>query len=150
MVVEFLDIAREAAMSDALSLVARVLIALVFLLTVWLGSPNAAYLGSLGLSSPAAWSALARAAEWIIVISLLLGIAARSGAVLGIVYVIVATALAHRFWEVPQAAWLAQYTNFSKNLAILGGLILIAKVGAGAFSVDRFWSGGRRVSSGRD
>lgn len=137
-------------MDDALSLVGRVLVALVFLLTVALGSPTAAYLGTLGFSSPAAWSALAQATEWLIVISLILGVATRWGALLGIAYVIVATALAHRFWEVPQAAWVAQYTNFSKNLAILGGLILIVQVGAGAFSIDRVWFRRGRAPVGRD
>jgi uncharacterized membrane protein YphA (DoxX/SURF4 family) len=64
-------------MNDVLVLMGRVLIALVFLLTVWLGSPNAGYLGSLGLSPPAVWSVIARATEWLIVISLVLGIATR-------------------------------------------------------------------------
>jgi uncharacterized membrane protein YphA (DoxX/SURF4 family) len=34
----------------------------------------------------------------------------------------------------------AQYTNFSKNLAILGGLILVYITGAGAFSLDAHWT----------
>jgi putative oxidoreductase len=133
-------------MNDVLLLVGRVLIALVFLLTVWLGSPNAGYVGSLGLSSPVAWSVLARTIEWLIVISLVLGIATRYGALLGILYVIIATALAHRFWQSPDAQWVAQYTNFSKNLAILGGLILIYVNGTGAFGLDRVWTA-RRAST---
>lgn len=137
-------------MNNALSLGARVLIALVFLMTVSLGSPSAAYLGSLGLSHPGAWSAVARAAEWLIAISLILGVATRYGALLGIVYVIVATALAHRFWDVPPAAWLTQYTHFAKNLAILGGLILVSAFGAGALSIDAIWSRGRRAPAGSD
>lgn len=125
-------------MNDSLSLIGRVLIALVFLLTVILGSPNAGYVGSLGFSSPAFWSVVARIAEWLIVISLAFGIWTRSGVILGIVYVIIATAVAHRFWQSPDAQWVAQYTNFSKNLAILGGLILIYISGAGAFSLDAY------------
>ena len=133
-------------MNDSLSLIARVLIALVFLLTVMLGSPNAGYIGSLGFSGPNAWSVVARLAEWLIVISLVLGAGTRWGAILGIVYVIIATAVAHRFWQSPDAQWVAQYTNFSKNLAILGGLILIYITGAGAFSLDAHWSRGRRTT----
>jgi putative oxidoreductase len=133
-------------MNDVLVLMGRVLIALVFLLTVWLGSPNAGYLGSLGLSPPAVWSVIARATEWLIVISLVLGIATRYGALLGILYVIVATALAHRFWQSPDAQWVAQFTNFSKNLAILGGLILVYVNGTGAFGLDRVWTA-RRTST---
>jgi uncharacterized membrane protein YphA (DoxX/SURF4 family) len=37
---------------------------------------------------------------------------------------------------VPEAQYVAQYTNFTKNLAILGGLILIYVAGAGELSVD--------------
>jgi len=127
-------------MNDSLSLIARVLIALVFLLTVSVGSPNTGYLNSLGFSGPDVWSVVARIAEWLIVISLVLGLWTRWGAILGIVYVIIATAVAHRFWQSPDAQWVAQYTNFSKNLAILGGLILIYISGAGAFSVDAHWA----------
>jgi putative oxidoreductase len=127
-------------MNDSLSLVGRVLIGLVFLLTVILGSPNAGYVGSVGFSSPDFWSVVARAAEWLIVISLVLGVWTRWGAILGILYVIIATAVAHRFWQSPDAQWVAQYTNFSKNLAILGGLILVYITGAGAFSLDAHWT----------
>ena len=130
-------------MNDTLLFIGRVLIALVFLLTVILGSPNAGYVGSLGFSAPDFWSLVARIAEWLIVISLVLGLWTRWGAILGIVYVIIATALAHRFWQVPDAQWVAQYTNFSKNLAILGGLILIYITGAGAYSIDGRWTRGR-------
>jgi putative oxidoreductase len=130
-------------MNDSLSLIGRVLIALVFLLTVILGSPNAGFLGVLGFSAPGPWSVVARLAEWLIVISLVLGLWTRWGAILGILYVIVATALAHRFWQSPDAQWVAQYTNFSKNLAILGGLILVYVTGAGAYSLDARWTRGR-------
>jgi len=124
-------------MKDVLLLAARVLIALVFLMTAWHLSPNAGYLGSLGFPSPEICSWFAIAIELIIVISLVLGIATPYGALLGIVYVIIATAAAHRYWEYPAAQQLAQYTNFSKNLAILGGLILVYVSGAGAISLDR-------------
>ena len=133
-------------MSNALSLIGRILVALVFLLTVWMGSPNAGYLGSLGLSPPTIWSVVARTVEWLIVISLVFGIATRYGALLGILYVIVATALAHRFWAVPDAQWVAQYTNFSKNLAILGGLILVYASDAGTFTIDHVWTSRRSTA----
>lgn len=130
-------------MNDVLLLAGRVLIALLFLMTAWFLSPNAGYLGSLGFPSPAIWSWVAIAAEFVIVLSLIFGVATRYGALLGIVYVVVATALAHRYWEYPQAQQLAQYTNFIKNLAILGGLILVYVSGAGAISIDRMRSSRR-------
>ncbi|HKT18046.1 MAG TPA: DoxX family protein [Stellaceae bacterium] len=130
-------------MNDTMLLVGRVLIALVFLMTAWLGSPNPGYIGSLGLSPPLLWSWIAIIAEALIVISLILGIETRWGAVLGMVYVVIATALAHRYWQAPQAQFVAQYSNFAKNLAILGGLILVYVSGAGAYSIDAMRSAKR-------
>jgi putative oxidoreductase len=123
-------------MNNALLLVGRVLIALLFLMTAWRLSPNAGYLGSLGVPVPAVASWIAIIAELLVVISLALGIWTKWGALLGIVYVIIATVLAHRFWSVPEAQYAAQYTNFTKNLAIIGGLILIYVAGPGELSVD--------------
>jgi putative oxidoreductase len=123
-------------MNNVLLLVGRVLIALLFLMTAWRLSPNAGYLGSLGVPVPAVASWIAIIAEFLIVVSLVLGIWTKWGALLGVAYVIIATVLAHRFWSVPDAQFVAQYTNFTKNLAILGGLILVYVAGAGEFSVD--------------
>jgi putative oxidoreductase len=123
------------AMNNVLLLVGRVLIALLFLMTAWRLSPNAGYLGSLGVPSPAIASWIAIIVEFLITISLVLGVAARWGALLGIVYVIVATALAHRFWSVPEAQYALQYAHFTKNLAIIGGLVLIYVAGPGEIRV---------------
>ena len=132
-----------AGMDNVIVLVARILIAQVFLLTALAGSPTAGYLTSLGVPSPALWSAVAIAVEWIITLSLIFGVATRYGALLGTLYVIIAIALAHRYWEYPQAQQLGQYTNFIKNLAIIGGLLLLFVQGAGRFSIDRILSGKR-------
>jgi putative oxidoreductase len=123
-------------MNNVLLLVGRVLIALLFLMTAWRLSPNAGYLGSLGVPSAGLASWLAIIVEILIVLSLVLGVAARWGALLGVVYVIIATALAHRFWAVPEAQYAMQYAHFTKNLAIIGGLILVYVAGPGDISVD--------------
>ena len=66
-------------MTDTLLLVGRVLIAAVFLMTVWTGSPNVGYLTSINFVYPEMMSLLGRTIEWIIVISLILGIGTRYG-----------------------------------------------------------------------
>ena len=129
------------SMVDALLLVGRVLIAAMFLLTVWFGSPTAAYLTSINYVVPEWMSLLARITEWIIVVSLVLGIGTRYGALLGLLFVIIATVTAHRYWGYPQAAQLMQYTFLVKNLAAAGGLILLFVTGAGRFSVDNKMAG---------
>jgi uncharacterized membrane protein YphA (DoxX/SURF4 family) len=127
-----------AGMTDTLLLIGRVLIAAMFLLTVWFGSPNVGYLTSINFISPDIMSPLARIVEWIIVVSLVLGVGTRYGALLGLAFVVIATAAAHRWWGYPQAAQLVQYTFLTKNLAAAGGLIVLFVTGGGAISVDRF------------
>jgi putative oxidoreductase len=71
-----------ANMSDSMLLVGRILIASVFVLTAWGGSPNVGYITALGLPNPEFWSALAVTVEWIIGATLVLGVATRYGAIL--------------------------------------------------------------------
>jgi putative oxidoreductase len=123
-------------MTDALLLVGRVLVACVFLMTVWTGSPNVGYLTSINFVNPGIMSPLAIAVEWIIVISLVLGLGTRYGALLGLAFVIIATVAAHRYWGYPQAAQLVNYIFLTKNIALAGGLILLFVTGAGRFSID--------------
>jgi len=123
-------------MTDILLLVGRVLLACVFLMTVWGGSPTVAYLTSINFMNPGIMSPLANAVEWIIVASLILGLGTRYGALLGLAFVIFATVTAHRYWGYPQAAQLVQYIFLTKNLAIAGGFIVLFVTGAGRFSVD--------------
>ena len=123
-------------MTDLWLLIGRVLIACLFLFTVWFGSPNAQYLTSINYPSPDAMSLLARTAEWIIVVSLILGVGTRYGALLGLLFVVIATVTAHRWWGYPQAAQFVQYTFGVKNLAAIGGLLLLFVTGPGSYSVD--------------
>ena len=123
-------------MIDTLVLIARLLLAGVFLFTVWFGSPTAGYLTSINFAAPEAMSLLARVVEWIIVISLVLGIGTRYGALLGLLFVVVASVTAHRWWGYPQAVQLMQYTFLVKNLGVAGGLVLVFVTGAGRFSLD--------------
>ena len=130
-----------AALNDLLLLVGRILIALLFLLTAWFGSPNAGYLTALGYPSPDFMSTLAITVEYIIIVSLVLGLATRYGALLGLLFVIIAVATAHRYWTYPQAQQLVQYIFFTKDVAIAGGLVLLFATGAGRLSVDRLLAG---------
>jgi len=127
-------------MNDLLLLIGRVLIALLFLMTVWVGGPSAGYLNSLGFPSGAVCSLVAQVVEWVLIIGLIFGIWTRYVALLGIAYVVIATATAHRYWTLTPPAQQIQYTNFSKNLAILGALLFVYVTGPGAYALDRVWS----------
>jgi putative oxidoreductase len=52
-------------------------------------------------------------------------------------FVVLATLAAHRYWEFDGAQYVPQLTNFMKNLAITGGLLSLAAMGPGRYSVDK-------------
>ena len=123
-------------MSDLWLLIGRILIAVLFLMTVWTGGPAAAYLKSINYPAADFMSILARVVEWIVILSLILGIGTRYGALLGFVFVVIAFATAHRYWEFPEAAQNLQRVFLSKDLAVAGGLLVLFVTGAGRFSID--------------
>lgn len=123
-------------MADALLLIARLLLAALFLMTVWGGGPSADYLKSINFIAPEFMSPFAHVVEWIVVVSLVLGVATRYGALLGFIFVVIAFVTAHLYWEFPQAAQNLQFAFLSKDIAIAGGLLVLFVTGGGRFSVD--------------
>ena len=69
-------------------------------------------------------------------VALILGLATRYAAIVVFIFVLVATVIAHRYWTYPAEAQTAQFVQFTKNLAIMSGLLFVLVVGAGRFSVD--------------
>lgn len=122
--------------SDILLLVGRLLFAVLFLMTVGTGGPAAAYLKSLNYPAPEFMSTLAHIVEWIVIVSLALGLGTRYGALLGFVFVVIAFVTAHLYWQYPQQAQTLQWVFLSKDLAIAGGLLFLFVSGGGRFSVD--------------
>jgi putative oxidoreductase len=70
-------------------------------------------------------------------LSILLGYRAKLGAWLIVVFLIPVTLMLHKFWAVqdPMMAQI-QMILFMKNVAMLGGALLISQFGAGPFSLD--------------
>jgi putative oxidoreductase len=125
---------------NALTLVGRVLIALLFVPAGWgklMGfSGVVGYISSKGVPLPQVCAAIAVAAELGLGLMLLLGIQTRWAALGLALFTIVITPIFHNFWASPEAAVAAQKMNFFKNCAIAGGLMAFAAFGGGAFSVD--------------
>ena len=128
--------------SDAILLVARILIGWIFLTNGWAKVLNlhgfVGYLTNLRVPNPGFWAWPAMAAEVLLGITLILGIATRYASLFAFVYLIITIALAHRYWEYPAAQMTAQYNNFCKNLAIMGGALALYLTGAGRFSLDNW------------
>jgi putative oxidoreductase len=129
-----------SGLSDAFLLLARICLALVFIMTAYHGNPTPTTLGNHGFPMPAVASMIAITSEFAFGVALILGVGTRYAALLGIIYVVIATATAHLWWQYPAAQQVAQFTNFMKNTAIIGGFLAIFVVGAGRFSVDALLS----------
>jgi len=129
---------------DALLLVGRVLLGWLFLTSAWGKFMNmggyVAYLTNLKVPNPGFFSWIGAPVEFLIGVTLILGFATRYAALVCLLFLIVATALAHRYWEYPAAQVMAQYNNFLKNLALFGGTLVLFVTGAGRFSADRMLS----------
>lgn len=134
-----------ASTTDVLLLIGRILLGWLFFTTAWgklFGGIDgfAGYLRALHVPAPEFFAWIGAVVEFVVGVTLILGIATRYGAALCVLFLIVATALAHRYWEYPAAQMGAQKTNFLKNLAILGGALCLFVSGGGRFSVDRMLS----------
>jgi len=69
-------------------------------------------------------------------LSLLLGWLTRLGALGLVLFLIPTTFVFHNFWTYPPDAQGLQQAMFLKNLAMVGGLLILSVAGPGAFSVD--------------
>jgi putative oxidoreductase len=125
---------------DAFALAGRILLGWLFLPAGWNKLMNiegfVAYLSTHRLPAPAFLGWLGALVEFMVGAMLIFGVATRYGALLGLLFVLVATALAHRYWEYPATQQVSQYNSFAKNLSIIGGLMLLYVTGAGRFSID--------------
>jgi len=130
---------NPAAQSQAL-LVGRILIAVLFLvfgIRAVLGfAGSVGYFTKLGFPAPQAMVVLSILVHIVGGALLLVGWQTRRAAWLLIALVVIATLMAHRFWESEPAQYVGQLTSFLKNVAIIGGLLYVAAFGPGALSVD--------------
>jgi putative oxidoreductase len=128
------------ATQSQMMLVGRILLATVFLVAgirkLMAVAGSTGYLAKLGFPAPEALIWVAIAIEIGCALLLILGWQTRRISWLLIVFVAIATAMAHRFWEFPDAQYAAQMNNFLKNLAIVGGLLYVIAFGPGMLSVD--------------
>jgi putative oxidoreductase len=127
---------------DLVALLARLAIGWLFLHYGWMKLTNMAgtvgYLTNLGIPNPSLWYWPAAFGELIIGIGLILGVATRYVSLFTVVYLIIATAIAHRWWAYPAAQQGAQYANFCKNVGLMGGALLLFWAGGGRYSLDNW------------
>lgn len=126
---------------DALLLVARLLLMLLFVLfgfsklTDYTGT--SAYMAAEGLPLPMLAAAVVIAMEFFVGLAIVLGFWTRPLALLLALYTLGTALVAHHYWSMAGAERMANMINFYKNLSIIGGLLLLCLTGPGRYSIDR-------------
>ncbi len=129
-----------ASFQNPLSLVGRLLLALLFVpagfgkIAGFAGT--AGYIASKGLPLPEVGAAVAIGVELVGGLALVAGFCTRWAALVLAAFTLVATYFFHAFWSVPADQVMVQQLMFYKNIAVVGGLLVLAAHGAGAWSVD--------------
>jgi putative oxidoreductase len=127
--------------NDGVALAGRVFLSPLFLLAGFgklTGFAGAAgYIASKGLPMPQVLAGLAVIAELGGGLALLFGFKTRLVAWLLVLFLIIITPIFHNFWAAAADQVQNQQNHFMKNLAILGGMLMVAAFGPGRFSIDR-------------
>lgn len=123
-----------------LVVIGRILLALMFVLSGFDKLTNvqgtAGYITAVaGLPLPAVLAVLAGLLELVAGLAIVTGFAARWAALALAAFTLVASFLFHPFWTVPAEQQMVQQLLFMKNLAVTGGLLILAALGPGPASL---------------
>ena len=120
--------------------VGRVLLALMFVLSGFGKLANVAgtagYIASGGLPAATALAVLVGLFEVVAGLALAVGFKARWAALGLALFTLLASLLFHKFWAAPAEQQMMQQLMFMKNLAIAGGMFMVAALGAGPLALD--------------
>jgi putative oxidoreductase len=129
-----------ARTQDSLLLAGRILIGWIFINSGWrklLDIP--AFVESMpGRDLPRFLGYVAPPVEFIGGVCIVLGLATRYAALVMLLFMIIATFSSHRYWNFTDPnAYRIQNSNFWKNVAMTGGIVLLFATGAGRYALDR-------------
>jgi len=125
---------------NALNLLGRVLFAALFLpagigkLTGFAGTVG--YIASVGLPAPTLGAVLALVVEIVGSLALLAGFGTRLASLVLAMFTLAASFFFHAYWSVPADQAFVTQLLFFKNIAVVGGLLVLAAQGAGGWSLD--------------
>lgn len=130
----------STSLQNTLSLVGRLLLALLFLSAgiskIGGFAGTVGYISSVGMPLPTVAAAVAVAVEVLGGLALIAGFGTRIAALVLAAFTLVASLYFHAFWSVPADQAFMQQLMFFKNIAVVGGLLMLAAHGAGAWSLD--------------
>jgi len=123
------------------SLVGRILIALIFILSGFSKiagfDGTVGYIASQGLPLPQLLAIGAILVELGGGLMLVLGWKARWAAAAMLVFTALAAVFFHNFWAVPADQMQNQMIHFMKNLSMMGGLLFVVIHGSGSLSLEK-------------
>ena len=128
------------SLQNPLALVGRLLLALVFLpagiskVTGFAGMVG--YTASVGMPLPQVATAIALVIEIVGGVALIVGFGTRWAALALAFFTLVASFFFHNYWTLPADQQMIQQLMFFKNIGLVGGLLVLAAHGAGAWSLD--------------
>ena len=126
---------------DALLLVARVLLVVLFVLFGWSKltgfSGTEQYMASTGAPVPALAAVIAIVMELAVGIVIAVGFKTRVLALVLALYTLGTAFIGHHFWTQTGMEQYINMINFYKNISIIGGLLLLCATGPGKYSFDR-------------
>ncbi len=121
-------------------LIARVLLALMFLgaaIEKFTGlEGTAGYIASAGLPLPKLLAIGAGLVELLGSLTLIVGWQARWAALALAAFTLIASFVFHAYWAQPKAAQMVPMLLFMKNMAVIGGLLMVYAFGPGSLSLD--------------
>ncbi len=127
--------------SNALALLGRTLIAIMFILAgvdkITGFSSTAGYIASVGLPFAELLTVLTIAMEVGAGVALLLGFKARFAALVLAGFTVAASVLFHNYWALPADQAYVQQLMFIKNMAIVGGLLMVSALGTDHWAVQK-------------
>jgi len=125
----------------AVPFVGRLLIVYIFatsgIAKVFSWQANIQYMSTRHLPAIPVFLAIAAAIELGGSLSLITGFRAREAAIFMFFYLAAVTLLFHNYWAASGMLAGAQETHFRKNLAIMGGLLMLAYSGPGRWSLEK-------------
>ncbi len=89
-----------------------------------------------GLPAADALLAIAVVLEIVGGLMVLVGLHARWGGVLLLLFLVPVSVIMHDFWAAPADQKQIEMVNFMKNVSIMGGILMVVALGAGPVSID--------------
>lgn len=132
---------------DAIVLVGRILLALLFIIFGWGKLMNYSgtvqYMVHVGSPLPSLATVVAIVMETLAPLAIIVGVATRPVALLLALYTLGTALIAHHYWNMTGMVRFENEINFYKNISIIGGFLLLYVTGSGKYALSTWFARSR-------